>query len=553
MTKARKYILAGVLLLAFLLRVYGLTLYPVGFTADEASFGYDAYSMLKTGNDQWGHKLPLVLESFGDFKAPLYSYIDIPFVAIMGLNRLAVRLPGALIGVASVVVVYFLAKYLIRDTRYSILASLLLAISPWHIQLSRGAFESNLASFFLPLGIFLFLKGLKKKNYLALAALFLGLNMFTYHSAKVVTPLVVFFLVVLYRKELKKFSPHHFFASLIFVVFLLLTAFTFFQGAGRRAADVSIFRGALEAQAQARLEAIESGTNENVAKLLHNQYLTVLDRFIFNYKTYFSVDFLFSQGVREATYGMMPQIGVLYWFELPLLISFLVYLIFHRKEKYLQIILFWLLVAPIPASLTSGVGHAGNRAAVMLPALQIAGAFGAYYMSNFLQQKIKQKYYLIAIASFVIIVGISTVSFVKTYILESPIKVAQGMLYGNLEAAHWLSQNGVRYEKIVVSRSLSEPQIFIGFANKWNPTEYQKETLDWNRYKAENYKFLDQLDSYSLGRYEFKSIMPKDFVSPNTLVVARPEEFSDDVVPLKVFHYPDGDPSIFIVSAQEYN
>src|SRR6185369_6445644 len=107
-----KWLLGGILLLAFFLRVPFLDLYPIGFTPDEASFGYDAYSILHTGKDQWGHTLPLVLESFGDFKAPLYTYIDIPFVAVLGLTKTAVRLPNALLGVVAVWVVYLLVNEL---------------------------------------------------------------------------------------------------------------------------------------------------------------------------------------------------------------------------------------------------------------------------------------------------------------------------------------------------------------------------------------------------------------------------------------------------------
>ena len=75
-----------VLLVAFLLRFISLTKFPAGFNADEASFGYDAYSILHTGRDQWGTFMPIVLKSFGDYKSPVYSYLAIPSVAIFGLS-----------------------------------------------------------------------------------------------------------------------------------------------------------------------------------------------------------------------------------------------------------------------------------------------------------------------------------------------------------------------------------------------------------------------------------------------------------------------------------
>ena len=194
----KRFILPLILVVAFVLRVTWLDKYPAGFTPDEASFGYDAYSILKTGNDQWGHTLPIVLESFGDFKSPLYAYLTIPSVAIFGLSKFAVRLPNALLGTLAVLVVYLLTKELFKDKKLAVVAALMLAISPWHIMLSRGAFEANLTTFFLPLGILLFLK----ERY-TLSAIILGLNLFTYHSAKLVTPLIVGFMVFLYRDRLK--------------------------------------------------------------------------------------------------------------------------------------------------------------------------------------------------------------------------------------------------------------------------------------------------------------------------------------------------------------
>src|SRR3989344_4338949 len=108
----RKWLLAVILGLAFFLRIAGLSSFPPGFTPDEASFGYDAYSILKTGKDQWGKPFPVVLESFGDFKSPLYTYLAVPSVASFGLNKFAVRLPNAILGTIAVYITYLLAKKL---------------------------------------------------------------------------------------------------------------------------------------------------------------------------------------------------------------------------------------------------------------------------------------------------------------------------------------------------------------------------------------------------------------------------------------------------------
>src|SRR5258708_8451685 len=145
----RKWLIVGIVLLGFLLRTLSISDHSVGFTSDEASFGYDAYSILKTGEDQWGSTFPIVLKSFGDDKLPLYAYLDIPFVALLGLNETAVRLPNALLGTFAIVITFLLVRALFKREDVALLAPFLLAFFPGHVFFSRGAFESNLITFLL--------------------------------------------------------------------------------------------------------------------------------------------------------------------------------------------------------------------------------------------------------------------------------------------------------------------------------------------------------------------------------------------------------------------
>ncbi|MDP2918230.1 MAG: glycosyl transferase, partial [bacterium] len=41
---------------------------PPGLNRDEASIGYTAYSLLKSGADEYGRPWPLSIQSFGDWK-----------------------------------------------------------------------------------------------------------------------------------------------------------------------------------------------------------------------------------------------------------------------------------------------------------------------------------------------------------------------------------------------------------------------------------------------------------------------------------------------------
>src|SRR5258708_12719733 len=127
-----KWLLIGIVLLGFFLRVIGLSNHPAGFTPDEASFGYDAYSILKTGKDQWGHMMPLVFKSFGDDKLPVYTYLAFPSVAIFGLNETAVRLPNAIFGTLAIIFLYFLVYQFFTHIQFPLFSPFLFAITSSH-------------------------------------------------------------------------------------------------------------------------------------------------------------------------------------------------------------------------------------------------------------------------------------------------------------------------------------------------------------------------------------------------------------------------------------
>jgi|SRR3989344_3580109 len=564
-----KIFLLIIISLGFALRVWEIGTLPIGFTPDEASFGYDAYSLLKTGKDQWGHSWPLVLESFGDYKMPLYSYIAMPFVWIFGLNKFAVRLPNAILGTLAIYIIYLLVKKMfgnsnirkldnllaIGNWKLEIIASFLLAISPWHIMMSRGAFEANLTTFLMPLGIYLFLKGIENNKYLNLSAIVFGLNLFSYHSARLVTPLIVIALLVIYRKDLlknykagilKKVFAYKL-PILIFSLFLGLAFYTLTLGSGRRAADVSIFSGSLQEASSERFVAMYQGMSEKSARIFHNKYQVSVRRFIANYFQYSSFNFLFLNGPAEATYGMTPGKGVLYFFELPLLVAFLFSFFKFKDKKVLYLLLAWILIAPIPAALTTGRGYAANRAVIMLPALTIASSIGAYVLYDLIKKYFRDYVLKFVNIVFTILIVFSFAAFFEYYFILSPYKNAKEMLYGNLEAAEWISENSDEKSEVIVSRSLSEPHIYFAFANLWDPIDYQNNSKNWDVYKENNLKFLDQLGEYHLGKYTFSGIGEESFKKPDSYLVGKVSEFAPEQSSKIRFLYPDGETAIVVV------
>jgi len=537
-----KWLLAGVFALGFLLRVVGISSFPAGFNADEAGQGYAAYSILKTGRDEWGEFLPLAPRSYGDFRAPLYTYLTVPSVAVFGLNEFAVRLPNAILGSFAVLVVYFLSLELFGKKRIALIASFLFAFSPWHIMLSRGAFEPNLPTLLIPLGILAFLKGIKSSKWMLLSAFIFGISLFSYYAASFLVPLMVIFLFWQYRGKAKR----QYLPVAIFLFFLTAFFVNSFFGSATRGADVAIFNptGGWGAVADARFEARQLGLWDPVARVFNNKAIYTFEVFVRNYLSYLSPQFLFTNGAGESTYGLTPGIGLLYFVEFAFLFGFLAILV-KNKDKRLFWLALWILIAPIPAALSKGPGFAANRAAVIMPAIQIASAVGAYYA----YKAVKLKKVFAGVA--VVLIFVNFALFVEDYVYHAPSKNARAMSFGWRQAVGFLKEREDNYKRIIVSRKFSEPQMFIAFYKKLDPLVVQSESTDWLRYEDEGLKFVDQLGEYRLGKYVIRNInFAEDSKLTETLLVGAPDDFPDDVVYFAKFNYPDGEPAIVMAKSR---
>lgn len=512
----KSFILGLILAIAFLLRIWQIDEFPVGFNADEANQGYSAYSLLKTGKDEWGLKLPIAPRSFGDYRSPFYTYLTIPSIAIFGLSEFAVRLPAALLGTLAVLATYLLVQELFLTTHLSLLASLFLAISPWHISLSRGAFEANLTTLLLPTAFFLFLRGLKKHRYLTTSAIFFGLNLFSYYSPRFFIPVFVIFLLFWFKSDFR-LKGEKFLFLLIFGFFLLIGIYSFVIGSKARISDIGIFAASFTAP-----------------KLFLNNYLS-----------YLSPQFFFTQGAGEATYGMIPSRGVLYLIELPFLIFAFISLAKKWNSKFSPILI-WIVLAPVPAALAQGVGYHANRVAIMMPAIQILSAYGAIVSFGYLKKWFPK---LILLLFYFSVILLFLASFLWSYFREAPKISAPAMSYGWREAMNYITTIENKYPKIIVSRRFSEPQIFVAFYKKWNPDDFQKRSQAWLRYQKEGLKFVDQLGTYNLGNYEFRNINWKEDKNlKNVLFVGKEDDFpQNDSLAKRIIPYPDGKPAFMIV------
>jgi len=538
--------------LALSLRVIGIASYPVGFTQDEAGIGYDAYSLALTGRDQWGKAWPLTLRSFGDFKLPLYSYITIPSVYFLGLTEFSVRLPGAILGSLAVVATYLMVAQMTKRKDFGLISALFLATSPWHISLSRGAFEANLTTFFIPLGVWAFLVGIEKPRFMILAAVSFGLNLFSYHSARFFTPGLVLVLLASHWSQLKRdLLGRYKWAVLILGVFGFLAVFSMFAGGAKRGLDITIIypTDRWAALADRRYAAILGGAPEIVARVVSNKVIYVFDLFSKNYLSYFSSTYLFTQGTSEWSYGMIPGVGVLYFFEVLFVVSALISFARRKGFKNMGFIILWLLIAPIPAALTKGPGFAGTRAAVMMPAVQIISAWGALFLFDFIKEKYSKVWAKVFAFSLFAFLTISLAGFLENYRYQAPVKASGSMQYGMRELVATIDSIEGGFDEVVLSRTLSVPNIWVQFYNKVDPRKVQEASSSWLSYEEQGVQYLDQITKYSLGKYTFGDIVIRELRGRKALVVGRPSEFPRNTRPIATIRYLNGEVAFILVNA----
>lgn len=523
-----------ILAIGFLLRVTLLGINPAGVTADEIQQGYSAYSILKTARDEWGDFLPLNPRSLGDYKPPLYIYLTVPFEALLGLNILSIRLPSAIAGSLTVWVIYLLAWNLFKSRKIAILAGLFTALSYWHITYSRFGWESNIGLLFFCLGLLFFLKSLSKNYFLVFSALFFGLSILSYQAFKVFTPLFIFGLVIFYFKDLKKLSPRILsLSSLVMGIFILILVHGWiFSGSGRRAADAAIYNldnlsGLRQLQGEDRFPPL-------INKLINNKPTFLFNKFIENYFGYFSTTFLVSSQRSDSSLFNLPGRSLIPSWQLILFILGTVWL-FREKDKSKLLLLFWLFLSPIPASLTKDYMQT-LRVESFLMTIPIVAAFGLGKILEFL----KPKYVKFALGMVVLFVSITFLRDLDFYISHQFNKQFGGLKYGYEEAVMFTEQEKGKYDKIFFTKYNSNPQVFVAYYSKMDPEIFQKYAQDWRRFETEGFKFVDMIDM-KLGKYYFENIdWSKHRNYENSLIVGGPEDFPVDVKIIKTISDPSG-------------
>lgn len=539
MNKKNLFLLILILLIATFLRFYKLGINPISLSWDEASIGYNAYSIAQTLKDEHGRFLPYdYFSAFGDYKPPVAIYLTAMTVKLFGLSEWAIRLPSALFGVLTVLLTFFLMESLRKqfNSKYlslnsSLWASFFLAISPWHTLLSRQEFEANIATFFIVFGVWFFITGLVNGWGLVLGGVSLVLSIYTFNSHRIFVPLLVIGLVVFFFKKLwrqKKWTM----VALLCGVFLMLPLVPhLLSPLGQlRFKEVNIFSDS--GVVEKANERMDLDKNDLLSKIVHNRRVGYALLFLNHYMDHFNIDYLFFKGDINPKFSTRST-GQLFLIESVFLLAG-IYFLLKNERKLGSFLLFWLLAGLVPAAMARETPHA-LRSEVSLPIWQIFSATGLYY----LYKVINLKWRKILLVFISIILTWEVFVYLHNYYVHLPRDYSQDWQYGYKIAANDILKYQEKYDKIWVSDKYGRPYIFFLTYQKFNPLLFQKN-------RATN---IDEFGFYHVTGYDkflFGKINMNLLKDKKALLIGDEGEFPPGTSRIKDIFFLNGEKALTI-------
>lgn len=467
------FVLFGIVAFAFFLRAYRVSVNPPSISWDEASIGYNAYSILKTGKDEHGAFMPIdTFAAFGDYKPPVPIYLTVPFIALFGLTELAVRLPSVFSGTLTVLVVYFVVLELFKKQEkknyiVALVSSVLLAISPWHIMLSRAGFEANIALLFIMLGVWMLLKIESNQRYLYVCWLPFVLGIYTFNSARYAGPLIAIGVAYFVRNTLFVYKKELCIGIIIALVALIpITPHLLSKQSRLRFEEVSIFtdlRTVLTANARQKVDG-----STKVSEVLHNRRIGYAREYFIHFFDHFEPRFLFIHGDGNPKFSIQDT-GQLLIVGAPFLI-YGIFALFNNSPSIGWLLVWWLLVSIAPAAVARETPHA-LRTENALPVWIIITSYGIVSsVMTFVSRK-KQLLFSILYSVFIIL---NFVYFWHTLMVHYPKEYSGEWQYGYKNAIQLANKLKGQYDSIVLTESIGRPYIYALFYGKVDPEEFWK-------------------------------------------------------------------------------
>ena len=557
--------------IGFILRTYHITTNPPALSWDEVSIGYNAYSILKTGRDEHGRFLPLdTFIAYGDYKPPLPIYVTVPFVALFGLNELAVRLPSAVSGTLSVFLAYFtvielfrrypkfstsihklkeknaLPAVVLNSEMLALLNAMLLAVSPWHINLSRAGFEGNIALFFVLLGVFVFLRARANPKVWTVALIPFVAAIYTFNSSRYFVFILFISLVVFCWNEIRSHWRH---AVIGLMIAVLITApalpHLISKEARLRFTEVNIFSD--PSIVEISNERMQRDGNSIIAKIVHNRRIGYARSFVIHFFDNLQPDFLFIKGDGNPKFSTQ-DVGQLYLIDAPFLVLGLLAM-FAANSDIAFFLLVWLLGAIVPAAVARETPHA-LRILNSLPTWQIFIAYGliafltkivAYSRKNKATGVIPiiRRSALAVVTAVVLAVYTFQITYyLYNYHLHYPRIYASEWQYGYKQAFEYIKKKYASYDHIYISDRIGRPYMYALFYTLYDPSQFQQVKNSF--FDAAGFYHVNSFDKYTFVKEAPVTMLPKSLIVGDAYWVKNSDRA------LQKIRYPNGTEALVI-------
>jgi len=497
-------------LVIYLFLAFGLKNFPPALNADEAAFGYNAYSLIKTGKDEYGKFLPLRLQSFGDFKLPLYSYLSAPLVGIFDLSEFSTRLLAKIVGLGLILLLYQLSLEFFQNKRVALITLILATVSPWIYIFSNQAHETGLATLFLGISLLFLHRFWQQKSLVdwGWSLLFSSLSLFAYHSAKVIFPFLFLLQIFLFWQNRTVVNRKKIKLAWVLVgftaVFVFLFAYFEIKTPAARVKNLLLFSH----------ESIDLIVNEAQTEARFSPYgqkaFITLREFLNRYLGYLSFEFLVNSGDDNARFGY-PGVSPINYLDYVFFLLGL-YFLFSLKKRPLWLILLPLLIFPLAGALTWQENSLSRTHGMILAILPLA-SYGLYQISK------NRRLLLWGFLLISVFFSLSGIYFIQSHYPKRA-HVIRSWQAGYKELVNYTKQNYESVNNFYITNKHGQPYIFFLFYLKYPPEKYQPQATISG---SDEYGFgsVEKLD-----KYIFKFATPK--LNTKNSYIGYPDDFSKE-------------------------
>lgn len=556
-------------LLGLTLRIYNLGEVPSGNTIDEVNFAYIAKSLIETGRDEHGVAWPLVFQAFNDQKMPFQAYVLIPFIKIFGLTPWSVRLPSALFGTLSIVLIYFLSRQFKLSRSIGVGLSFLWAVSPMTYFLSRIGYESNLALTCFLIGLIgiLMLRNIaisksgKRISWFPIILTSLGMS-FSWYCYVAYRPIIVAILLVLsvyWLIYLRSIRQNMIIA--IILMSLLILPSLFFTGIHTNLARIkqtNIFENASASLMvnEKRTFCESSGVAYQLCYFLWNKPVFYFQKIAQAYLSVYSSDFLIFSG--ESDYYNDAFLNTADYGQFNLVMFFLfgagIFSLFtkHWNNRFKQrdlfiLLLLGLLLTPLPAILASSPQKV--RLTPLIPFLFLLAGLGIEYtwtryekMTNEGIKKFLRISGFVACSYFCFV----TLQYFVYYFTIYPYKYDFELNVRAKKFSEFISQYDLENVPVLFNVSYPDPIMYYAFYSNYDTAKFQKNAV-WGDIDSVGFLHTKSLENLATTNESLNNLLSINNLMTGLYISDKNIDEILILIPKNI--YPDESPIIYTATS----